>query len=87
MARQGAEMATQTIPETTTAMMRRRFTVAEYQRIGDAGIFSEDDRVELIAGEIYSDESHWYSTGALCQPPHHYSQPPSRSGDCGGMDR
>ncbi|HEY8291451.1 MAG TPA: Uma2 family endonuclease [Thermomicrobiales bacterium] len=46
-------MATQTIPETTTAMMRRRFTVAEYQRMGEVGIFSEDDRVELIAGEIY----------------------------------
>ena len=46
-------MATQTIPQTTTAMTRRRFTVAEYQRMGEVGIFSEDDRVELIAGEIY----------------------------------
>jgi Uma2 family endonuclease len=45
-------MAAQTIPQ-TTAMTRRRFTVAEYQRMGEMGIFSEDDRVELIAGEIY----------------------------------
>lgn len=28
------------------------FTVAEYERMGAAGIFSEDDRVELIEGEI-----------------------------------
>jgi hypothetical protein len=31
---------------------RRRFTVAEYHRMGEAGIFTEDDRVELIDGEI-----------------------------------
>jgi Uma2 family endonuclease len=29
-----------------------RFTVAEYQRMGETGIFHEDDRVELIEGEI-----------------------------------
>ena len=31
---------------------RRIFTVDEYHRMGEAGIFSEDDRVELIEGEI-----------------------------------
>jgi Uma2 family endonuclease len=31
---------------------RRRFTVAEYERMGAAGILGEDDRVELIDGEI-----------------------------------
>jgi Uma2 family endonuclease len=31
---------------------RRYFTVDEYHRMGDAGVFSEDDRVELIEGEI-----------------------------------
>ncbi len=31
---------------------RRYFTVEEYHRMGEAGIFSEDDRVELIEGEI-----------------------------------
>jgi Uma2 family endonuclease len=31
---------------------RRYFTVAEYERMGEVGIFSPDDRVELIEGEI-----------------------------------
>lgn len=31
---------------------RRHFTVAEYYRMAAAGIFSEDDRVELIEGEV-----------------------------------
>lgn len=31
---------------------RHRITVEEYHRMGEAGIFSEDDRVELIEGEV-----------------------------------
>jgi Uma2 family endonuclease len=31
---------------------RRRFTVEEFQRMGEAGIFAPDERVELIDGEI-----------------------------------
>jgi Uma2 family endonuclease len=31
---------------------KRLFTVHEYHRMVDAGILSEDDRVELIRGEI-----------------------------------
>jgi len=31
---------------------RRRFTVAEYHRMGEAGIFPPKDRLELIRGEI-----------------------------------
>lgn len=31
---------------------RRRFTVDEYHKMGTAGILTEDDRVELIDGEI-----------------------------------
>ena len=31
---------------------RRRFTVAEYYQMADAGILTEDDRVELIKGEV-----------------------------------
>src|SRR5947209_3422135 len=30
----------------------RLFTVAEYYRMSQAGIFDEDDRVELIEGEV-----------------------------------
>jgi hypothetical protein len=29
-----------------------RFSVAEYEKLGEAGIFHEDDRVELLNGEI-----------------------------------
>lgn len=32
--------------------IKRRFTVAEYYRMGEAEILREDDRVELIDGEI-----------------------------------
>ena len=31
---------------------KRRFTAAEYHRMAEVGIFGEDDRVELIEGEI-----------------------------------
>lgn len=31
---------------------KRTFTVAEYERMGEAGILSENDRVELVEGEI-----------------------------------
>jgi Uma2 family endonuclease len=34
------------------ASRRRRFTVEEYRRLGEVGILHEDDRVELIDGEI-----------------------------------
>jgi Uma2 family endonuclease len=33
-------------------IIKRRFTVDDYQRMGQTGILSEDDRVELIDGEI-----------------------------------
>jgi len=32
--------------------VRRRFTVEEYHSMGQAGILSEDDRVELLEGEV-----------------------------------
>lgn len=36
----------------TTDLRRRPFTVNEYHRIAEAGVLGEDDRVELIEGEI-----------------------------------
>ena len=36
----------------TAQPIRRPFTVAEYYRMAKAGILTEDDRVELIEGEI-----------------------------------
>jgi len=33
-------------------LTKRRFTADDYQRMGQAGILSEDDRVELIDGEV-----------------------------------
>ena len=31
---------------------RRRFTIDEYHRMGEAGILGDDERLELIAGHI-----------------------------------
>ena len=33
-------------------LKRRRFTLEEYQRLGETGIIQEDERVELVEGEI-----------------------------------
>ena len=33
-------------------MTRHRFTVEEFHTMAEAGVFSEDDRVELIEGEV-----------------------------------
>ncbi|MGH8533085.1 MAG: Uma2 family endonuclease, partial [Gammaproteobacteria bacterium] len=37
---------------TENAVSRHRLTVEAFHRMGEAGIFLEDDRVELIDGEI-----------------------------------
>jgi Putative restriction endonuclease len=33
-------------------IVRRQFTVTDYARMRETGILREDDRVELIAGEV-----------------------------------
>jgi hypothetical protein len=41
--------------DTTDTMVepkRRRFTIEEYHRMGEAGILRDDERIELIEGEI-----------------------------------
>ncbi len=39
-------------PPAATVPTRRRFTVAEYYAMADAGILSENDRVELLDGDL-----------------------------------
>jgi len=36
----------------TEAFARRRWSVHEYHRMGETGILAEDDRIELLAGDI-----------------------------------
>ena len=50
-ATRGAEVSTAD-PRAAVAIPRHRFTVEDFARLGEAGIFTEDDRVELIDGEI-----------------------------------
>ena len=38
--------------EMAVVLKRRRFTLEEYQRLGETGIIQEDERVELVEGEI-----------------------------------
>lgn len=56
---------------TSIQVTRHRFTVAEYERMGQFGIFSEDDRVELVCGEVIEmspiGERHAACVGRLTQ--------------------
>ena len=48
-----AEMVPRTRTDAVAVRIpRRRFTTAEYHRMGEAGVLSEDDRVELLDGAI-----------------------------------
>jgi len=40
------------------ALTTRRFTVEEYQRMAEVGILTDEDRVELIDGEIVGQVRH-----------------------------
>jgi hypothetical protein len=46
------ESEVSTVETSMQQVTRWRFTVHDYHRMGDAGILHEDDRVELIEGEI-----------------------------------
>jgi Uma2 family endonuclease len=52
-------------------LKRRRFTVEEYHRMGDVGILTDADRVELIDGEIVEmtpiGPAHWRCVTFLTQ--------------------
>ena len=45
-------MTTTALPTQTAAPTRRRFTVEEYCAMVDAGILAEEERIELLNGEI-----------------------------------
>lgn len=45
-------MTAATVAPTTTLIVRRKFSADEYHRMVEVGILAEDDRVELIEGEI-----------------------------------
>jgi Uma2 family endonuclease len=47
-----AEMVPRTRADAVESIPRRRFTVAEYHRMAEAGVLTEDDRVELLDGVI-----------------------------------
>lgn len=48
---------------------RRLFDVEEYFRMGEAGILDEDDRVELIDGEVIEMAAVGGPLGARCVSP------------------
>jgi Uma2 family endonuclease len=47
------EMGDEPIRDLMARAPRRKFTVSDYHRMGDAGILGADDRVELIEGELF----------------------------------
>ena len=47
-------MTTTALPAQTATPTRRRFTVEEYYAMAEAGILAEDERVELLNGEVFA---------------------------------
>ena len=47
------EMSDENPRNLMAAATRRKFTVSDYHRMAEAGIFEPDDRVELIDGDIF----------------------------------
>ena len=50
--RAGEHQVAMSIPAADVAIQRHRFTVDDFVRMGDAGILTDDDRVELLDGEV-----------------------------------
>jgi Uma2 family endonuclease len=52
--REGARraVATATAPPAAAELRPHRFTVADYYRMAESGILTEDDRVELLGGQV-----------------------------------
>lgn len=44
--------STDLLEQKLARLPKRRFTVAEFHKLGEAGILDEDDRIELIEGEL-----------------------------------
>ena len=53
------------LPPAVTHLPVRRFTVAEYHKLGELGVLSENDRVELLHG--------WIVAKMTIKPPHNYA--------------
>ena len=49
---EGSEIMNMNTAETQQKLERRKFTVDEYYRMGEAGVLSPDERTELLEGEI-----------------------------------
>ena len=52
-----------------TEVRRYSFTVDEFAKMGEVGIFTEDDRVELIDGEIREMTPIGSHHASDCEPP------------------
>lgn len=61
----GVTMRTATIEPAQETPCRVKFTVDEFERMCEAGIFGEDDRIELIDGELYEmpPAGEWHDAG------------------------
>lgn len=47
-------MATSAQPQTAAVLQRRLLSLSEFDLMKEAGIFTEDDRVELLDGELFA---------------------------------